>query len=153
MNRFAMLIATCGGAGLVPKMPGTAGSLIAVPLAWFIMLAGGQPALAQATGLAVLIGWWAADYHARKIGEDDPSTIVIDELVGQWLTLMVAPLEISFYILGFILFRLFDIFKPWPVSWADRKIKGGFGIMLDDILAAIYAAAVLYGIRLIVNGS
>jgi len=62
-------------------------------------------------------------------------------------------LEISFYILGFILFRLFDIFKPWPVSWADRKIKGGFGIMLDDILAAIYAAAVLYGIRLIVNGS
>ncbi len=152
MNRFAMLLATCGGVGLAPKMPGTVGSLIAVPLAWFLVQAGGTPFLAQAAGLAILIGIWAADYHARQIGEDDPSSIVIDELAGQWLTLLVAPLEISFYILGFILFRVFDIFKPWPVSWADKNVKGGLGIMLDDILAAIYAGAILYGVRIMLEG-
>ena len=147
-----MLFATFGGAGLVPKMPGTAGSLVALPLAWLIVQTGGMPALVQAFGLALVIGIWSAGRHAKEIGEDDPSSIVIDEVAGQWLTLTVVPLDITYYVLGFVLFRIFDIFKPWPVSWADQKIKGGWGIMLDDVLAAIYAGAVLYGIRLLIEG-
>jgi phosphatidylglycerophosphatase A len=101
----------------------------------------------SATLLLFLLGTWASTIHARDLPDEDPSEIVVDEVVGQWMTLLVVPPDILLYAIGFVLFRVFDIFKPWPVSWADRRIKGGLGIMLDDVLAAVYAAIVLVAVR------
>ena len=88
----------------------------------------------------------------RVSATEDPGAIVIDEVAGQWLVLVAAPLDPLAYALAFLLFRIFDIWKPWPVRWADRHVKGGLGIMLDDILAAIYAVALLSGL-LAIGGS
>lgn len=145
--RIAKIIATFFGAGLSPKAPGTLGSLAALPFAWYLFEWGGAPALMLATILVFLVGVWAAGRYANEIGLTDPSAVVIDEVAGQWLTLLVVPNDLILYGLGFVLFRMFDIFKPWPVSWADQKIKGGFGIMFDDILAGVYAGVILFGIR------
>lgn len=139
----AVLIATWFGAGLSPWAPGTAGSLAALPIAWVLAWTGGATALLAAAVVAFAAGWWASDVVARASGIKDAASIVIDEVVGQWLTLAVAPLDPLAYAAGFALFRFFDIVKPWPVSWADRAVPGGLGIMLDDILAAAYAAVLL----------
>ncbi|MAF47716.1 MAG: phosphatidylglycerophosphatase A [Rhodospirillales bacterium] len=147
MNRFAGLIAVFFGAGLLPKAPGTWGSLAALPLAWLIHGWGGAPWLAGATAVLFIIGVWASSVHGRRLGRDDPGEIVVDEVAGQWLTLLVVPADLLLYALGFVLFRFFDIVKPWPVSWADRRIKGGVGIMFDDILAGVYAALGLLLLR------
>ena len=138
----AMLVATLAGVGFAPRAPGTLGSLVAVPFAWMIVRGGGTVALLAAAAALFLAGWWAASIAARSLGSDPPA-VVVDEAAGQWLTLAAAPLDPLSYLAGFALFRLFDIWKPWPVRWADRRIGGGFGIMFDDILAALYAAAVL----------
>jgi phosphatidylglycerophosphatase A len=134
----AALLSTWFGAGLLPKAPGTWGSLAALPFAWIIAWAGGWPALALATLLVFLIGWWAAERTAAVIGTDDPGCIVIDEVAGQWLVLLATPPDLGRYLIGFVLFRILDITKPWPAGWADRHIKGGLGIMLDDILVGLY---------------
>jgi phosphatidylglycerophosphatase A len=131
-------IATVGGVGRLPKAPGTWGSLAALPLAWLIASLGGPWALAAATLLASLLGWWAAADHAKRLGQDDPQEIVIDEVAGQWLILILVPPNLWLYAAGFALFRVLDIFKPWPAGWADRRIGGGLGIMLDDLLAALW---------------
>lgn len=148
MQRFAAIIAVFFGAGLLPKMPGTWGSVAALPLAWLIQILGGAPWLAFATLAIFLLGVWASSVHAKTLGGDDPGEIVVDEVAGQWLTLLVVPADLVLYAAGFVLFRFFDIVKPWPVSWADRRIKGGLGIMFDDILAGIYAAILLLILRL-----
>ena len=96
----------------------------------------------MATGITLVAGGWAAGKVARACGSAEPSAIVIDE-VAEWLTLLPAPIEPLVYVLAFLLFRAFDIWKPWPVRWADRHLSGGFGIMLDDLLAAVYAAFAL----------
>ena len=152
MNRFAKIIATFFGAGLSPKAPGTVGSVAALPFAWILFEWGGAPALMLATMLIFLIGVWSGGIYANEIGQTDPSAVVIDEVAGQWLTLLVVPTDLILYALGFVLFRFFDILKPWPVSWADRNIKGGFGIMFDDILAGVYAGAILFGIHIWFGG-
>jgi phosphatidylglycerophosphatase A len=102
----------------------------------------GTAGVAVATLIIFIIGWWAAATVA-KTSIKDPGAIVIDEVAGQWLVLVPVPLDPLAYALAFILFRIFDIWKPWPARWADRGVKGGLGIMLDDLLAAIYAAAAL----------
>ncbi|MDR3438287.1 phosphatidylglycerophosphatase A [Telmatospirillum sp.] len=145
----AALLATWFGAGLLPKAPGTWGSLAALPFAWVIMAIGGWQALSAAAIVVFLVGWWAADRVVTDMGVEDPGLIVIDEVVGQWLVLLPVPLEPWHYLLGFVLFRLFDIAKPWPVSWADRQIKGGLGVMLDDVLAGIYGIVVLLALSLV----
>lgn len=124
-------------------MPGSWGSLAALPCAWVIRSAWGAPGLATATGIALAVGWWAAATVARASSDKDLGAIVIDEVAAQWLVLLSAPLDPLCYALAFFLFRIFDIWKPWPVRWADRHIHGGFGIMLDDLLAAVYAVAAL----------
>ncbi len=147
LRRFSGLVATWFGAGLLPRAPGTWGSLAALPCAWLIVRAGGWPLLALGTALVFALGAWAADQEAKLTGIQDPGSIVVDEVAGQWLTLLAAPLDPLAYGIGFVLFRVADIAKPWPVSWADRKIKGGFGIMLDDVLAAAYAVLVMLAYR------
>lgn len=139
----ATVLATWFGAGLLPKAPGTWGSLAALPFAWIIAGAGGWPALAAATLLVFFVGWWAADRVATVIGLDDPGCIVIDEVAGQWLVLLATPPDLWRYLIGFALFRVFDITKPGPAGWADRHVKGGLGIMLDDVLAGIYGLIVM----------
>ncbi|SDG95256.1 phosphatidylglycerophosphatase A family protein [Roseospirillum parvum] len=137
----AHLLAIWFGCGLSPKAPGTVGSLAALPLAALLAWLGGPWLLAGATLVVAGVGWWASAEEARSSGDADPSRVVIDEVAGQWLTLIALPLDPLAYLIGFAAFRLFDITKPWPVGWADRRLKGGLGIMVDDLLAGCYAAA------------
>lgn len=139
----AILLATWFGAGYLPTAPGTWGSLAALPVAWLLSTWLGWPGLAAATAVVFLAGVWSAGVYARRSGIEDPRPVVIDEVAGQWVTLMLVPPDPLYYGLGFLLFRLFDIVKPWPVSWADRSVGGGLGIMLDDVLAGAYGVAVM----------
>jgi phosphatidylglycerophosphatase A len=139
----AVMLATWFGAGFLPVTPGSWGSLAALPFAWAIRTLWGPPGLALAAAIVFILGWWAAAAVVAASGLADPGAIVIDEVAAQWLVLMAAPLDPLAWALAFVLFRIFDIGKPWPVGWADRHIHGGLGVMLDDLLAAGYAALVL----------
>jgi phosphatidylglycerophosphatase A len=136
----------CGfGAGLSPLAPGTAGSLAAL-LPWLALRECAPALYAMAMVLAFLLGVWACGWVVRRLRISDPGVAVWDEFVGLWIAL--APLlwigSAAWQVaLGFILFRIFDIAKPWPVSWADRQVEGGFGVMLDDVIAGLYAALAL----------
>jgi phosphatidylglycerophosphatase A len=138
-------IATGFGVGLSPLAPGTAGSLAAL-LPWLLLRELTWPWYALALLLAFALGVWACAWLVRNLRVDDPGVAVWDEFVGQWLALtpllFVAHPAVWIFA-GFILFRIFDIVKPWPVSWADRHVPGGLGVMLDDVIAGIYAAAAL----------
>ncbi len=142
MPRIATLLATWFGSGNLPKAPGTWGALAALPFAWVIVTLAGSTGLLLAAILLFAAGCWAADGEAAMAGTRDPSWVVVDEVVGQWLTLVLVPLHLLDYLFGFLLFRLFDIWKPWPVNWSERRFGGGFGIMIDDVVAAAYAMAV-----------
>jgi phosphatidylglycerophosphatase A len=126
------------GSGLSPFAPGTFGTLAAVPL--YLLLA--QLPLTYyllAVLAAFAIGVYLCGYTSAALGEHDHSGIVWDEFVGFWITMIAVPATWQWILAGFVLFRLFDIVKPWPVKVADAKMKGGFGIMFDDVLAALYA--------------
>lgn len=133
------LIATWFGSGLSPKAPGTMGTLAALPFAYLIHVYAGNMALLAAAIALFFIGWWASNKYIAQYGGEDPQAIVVDEAVGMWLVLATTNLILWEYVAAFLLFRVFDIVKPWPVSWADRKIKGGLGVMADDALAGGYA--------------
>jgi phosphatidylglycerophosphatase A len=147
----AFLIATWFGSGLLPKMPGTWGSAAALPFAWVIALYAGPWALFAAALVAFAVGVWASEVYSRHSGIKDAGPIVIDEIAGQWLTLAAFAPEPLTYIVGFFLFRAADIAKPWPASWADRSLKGGIGVMLDDIFAGIYAGLALFAFLWVVQ--
>lgn len=131
-------IATWFGSGLSPIVSGTAGSAAALPFAFIIQITLGSVGLFIASITIFLVGWWASNQYIKHLGGEDPGEIVVDEVAGQWLLLAVLFPTWQSYFVGFILFRTFDIIKPWPVSWADSKIKGGLGVMFDDMLAALY---------------
>lgn len=130
------------GSGLSPVMPGTAGTLAAVPLYWLIEP---LPLLwyLLILVLAFTVGLYICGATAKKLGVHDHGGIVWDEFVGLWITLIAAPSGWQWILLGFILFRFFDMVKPWPIKRVDRMVKGGLGIMLDDVLAGFAAAVVL----------
>lgn len=142
----ANLIATLFGAGKLPSAPGTWASAIALPLGWAIRYYFGPYGVPVAIVALFFIGWWASSAYVKVTGEKDPGAIVIDEVVGQWIVMISAPPTIIGYGVCFLLFRLFDVLKPFPINWVDEHIKGGLGVMLDDVLAAIYAFAILYGL-------
>lgn len=146
MAHPAFWLATWFGSGLLRPAPGTWGSLAALPPAWLLVHLGGVPLLAAGIVAVSLAGWWAAERYTGG-GKSDPGEVVIDEVAGQWVVLLAAPLDLGYYAAGFVLFRALDITKPWPASWADRKLPGGLGIMLDDILAAGYGLAALLVFR------
>jgi phosphatidylglycerophosphatase A len=136
-------IASAFGVGLAPWAPGTFGSLAAL-LPWYLWLRELPPSIYLAVvALAFALGVVAAHWVIGKTKIEDPSVVVWDEVVGQWLTLFLAPPGWFWPLAGFALFRLFDIWKPWPVRWADRQLHGGFGAMLDDLLAGAYALLVM----------
>jgi phosphatidylglycerophosphatase A len=139
----AALIATGFGIGLIPMAPGTWASLATLPFGWLLRVEFGLVGLLTAAAITFVVGWWAAARVARASGILDPGFVVIDEIAAQWLVLAAAPLDWRFYLAAFLLFRLFDIWKPFPVDWLDRTVKGGFGIMLDDVAAALYALALI----------
>ena len=130
------------GAGCVPGMPGTAGTVIGVIIYYPLQGADFRAYLAIVTAL-VIAGIWICGKTAAALGVHDHSAIVWDEITGYLVTMFMAPAGWAWIIAGFILFRLFDILKPWPVSWADRQVKGGTGIMLDDIIAGIFGLVTL----------
>lgn len=150
LSDLRILLATWFGSGYSPKAPGTAGSLLALPFGWAIAEFGGQIWLAIAIVVVTLIGVWVANVYMAQAGEHDPGPVVIDEVAGQWLAMLPLAAAITWQtvLIAFVLFRLFDIVKPWPISWADRNIEGGLGVMLDDILAGVAAAACLYGLSM-----
>ena len=131
------------GSGCAPKAPGTFGTLAAIPL---YLLAQPLPLWAYLLLIAAgfILGVWICDRVARDLGVHDHPAIVWDEVVGYFLTMIAAPPGWLWIIAGFALFRLFDIVKPWPIRQADQHIGGGFGIMFDDLLAAIYAWLALH---------
>jgi phosphatidylglycerophosphatase A len=139
----ATLLATWGGSGLFAFAPGTMGSLATLPFVWGIELGFGKIGVLVFAFITFAIGWWATARYTQHSENKDPKEVVIDEVSGQALVLLLVPQTLLGYALGFVLFRLFDILKPWPVSWADRRFKTPFGVMLDDTLAAFYGLAAL----------
>ena len=150
MKRIATMIATVLGVGYIRPAPGTWGSLVALPWAWLVHIIGGFPLLVIGVFAAFAKGWWATDYMTRGGDDHDPSEIVIDELIGQWIALL--PLSYAAWTRGidilamwpgwiaaFALFRFFDNWKPWLVGWADRRTDA-LGVILDDVIAGIFAA-------------
>jgi len=130
------------GTGLAPKAPGTIGSFPGVLLAWLTLPL--PFAWRLVIGLLLIVaGIWICGESARRIGVHDHGGIVWDEITGMYLTLLVAPPQIALWALSFVLFRLFDIWKPWPIRELDHRLVGGAGIMLDDLVAALYAALIL----------
>jgi phosphatidylglycerophosphatase A len=140
-----VLIAVGFGSGLTPKAPGTAGTLIAIPL---FLLMRPMPLISYLliTTSLFIAGIWICTYTAEKLGVHDHPSIVIDEVVGYLITMTAAPEGWLVILVGFILFRLLDAVKPWPISWLDRSISGGMGIMVDDVAAGIVALAILQGL-------
>ncbi|MDJ0950489.1 MAG: phosphatidylglycerophosphatase A [Alphaproteobacteria bacterium] len=140
----AAWLATWFYSGLLPIAPGSWGSLAALPFAWAIAAWLHPWALVPAAAVALLVGLWAAAVYIRHDGSADPGPVVIDEVAGQWLTLAFVPPHPLAYALGFVLFRVADIVKPWPIGWIDRNLRGSLGVMLDDVLAGVYAAIALW---------
>jgi phosphatidylglycerophosphatase A len=138
------------GTGLAPVAPGTVGSLVGVLLAWLTLDLG---LIAQIGVAAFLIafGVWVCGESARRLGIHDHGGIVWDEIAGMYVVLIVAPTTVWAWILAFGLFRAFDIVKPWPIRDLDHRIHGGVGIMLDDLVAALYAALLLVFLGSLMN--
>ena len=140
----AALLATWFGTGFLPVVPGTCASMAALPCAALLVWLGG-PTLLLAVGAALfVVGMWAADAYMAAVKIHDPAAIVIDEVVGQWVAVALLPLDPVVYALGFVLFRVLDVVKPWPANFIDRAVTGGLGVMLDDVVAGAYAAGALW---------
>jgi len=136
------LAATVFGVGRSPVAPGTVASLVSLPIAWIVMAYGGPFVLLALGGTVFIFGLWASEVYAVQQGNSDPSECVIDEVAGQFVACALAPLSIAGFAAAFVLFRLFDISKLWPVSAAER-LPGGLGIMTDDLVAGLFAGAIV----------
>ncbi|WP_027707980.1 phosphatidylglycerophosphatase A [Zooshikella ganghwensis] len=124
------------GSGLSPKAPGTVGTIAALPFWWLFQ---GLPLASYAVVvlLAAVLGIWLCGIASAKLGVHDHPGIVWDEFVGLWITLFAIPSHWFWVLIGVILFRIFDIIKPWPIRWVDKHVHGGLGIMLDDVMAGV----------------
>ncbi|MGZ8191186.1 MAG: phosphatidylglycerophosphatase A family protein [Methylococcaceae bacterium] len=130
------------GSGLAKKAPGTFGTVAAIPLYWLFAKAD-ISIYSLLTIIVTVAGVWICDIAAKKLAEHDFGGIVWDEIAGFLITMWFVPFTWQAVALGFVLFRVFDILKPWPIKWADKHVQGGLGIMLDDVLAGIFAGVLL----------
>ncbi len=130
------------GSGLSPLAPGTVGTLMAIPFT-FALKGLGATGFWVALLLLFLLGIWVCDRVSRKLGVHDHGGIVWDEMVGYWLSMAFVPLQWQWLLAAFVLFRFFDIVKPWPIKQIDQQVSGGFGIMIDDIVAALFTIIIL----------
>ena len=165
-QRSALLATPAGwlaagfGSGLVPMAQGTFGSLVAL-LPWVLLRELSLPIYVMVLLAGFAVGVWACNVAGRALGVDDHRSLVWDEFIGQWIALMplLVPAllpngQMSWWMLlpGFALFRLFDVWKPWPIRWLDRRVKGGFGVMIDDVIAGVFAALVLSAVLYAITG-
>jgi phosphatidylglycerophosphatase A len=132
------------GSGLAPKMPGTFGTLAALPLVVLLSYYASFSVYLIVTILVSIVGVWICGRTADDMGVHDDSSIVWDEVAGMLITMLAVPLSWQTLLIGFMLFRFFDILKPWPISYLDRHVHGGFGIMIDDVLAGLFALGILH---------
>ena len=139
------------GSGLVPVAPGTFATLLAI-LPYLLIARLPLPLYLVVVLAGFAMGIYPSHYTATALGVDDHSAIVWDEFVGYWITMIAAPLSWRWILLGFVLFRVFDLVKPWPVMIADTRLRGGLGVMLDDVLAGLYAMACLQLLLLFIRG-
>lgn len=144
-KRLAYWIAIGFGAGRVPKMPGTAGTLVAVPLLY------GVAALPEMWRYLIfvplfLVAWWSIIASQAFFDRHDDPRIVIDEVVGFYACMMFLPIQLEIMLFCFVLFRFFDIVKPWPIRWVDRRCQSALGVILDDLLAAVFVILVFTGL-------
>ena len=142
MSNPVLFFAFGFGSGLAKKMPGTMGTLAAIPV-YLAFVKTNFWIYSALTILVTVIGIWICGGAAKRLGEHDYGGIVWDEIAGFLITLWWVPFSWNAVLYGFILFRIFDIVKPWPIKWIDQKVDGGLGIMLDDVLAGILAAVIL----------
>ncbi|MDA7747208.1 phosphatidylglycerophosphatase A [Psychromonas sp.] len=142
------------GSGLAPKAPGTFGTLAAVPLFYLLAMLTIEWYVAVLV-ITSLLGFWFCHVTSEAMGVHDHKAIVWDEFVGYWISMLPililypdiqqgGPIPFIWVLVGFVLFRFFDVLKPYPISWLDKKVEGGFGIMIDDIVAGIFAAIGLF---------
>ena len=143
----AHFIAFGFGAGLIKKAPGTWGTLVGVPIFLLAAHTGGTLAALLVAAVLFLVGIWASAIAGRALGVADHGGIVIDEIAAMVLVLAYTPRSWWWLLTAFLLFRLFDILKPWPISYFDRTLKGGFGVMFDDLLAALATIGVIFLLR------
>lgn len=142
---WRMLLAFGFGSGLSPIMPGTMGTIVGV-LLYFCMLPLGTWGLVVGVVVGFVVGVHLCSHASRVLNVHDHGGIVWDEVIGLWITYFMVPLQWQWLLLGFVLFRVFDMVKPWPISLADKKLHGGFGIMFDDVLAGVAACIATHGI-------
>jgi len=148
LSHPAHFIALGFGSGLVPKAPGTFGSLAALPLFWLLSQANlGSAAFGTVIVLGFGVGVWACAITGNNLGVADHGGIVWDEIVAMWLILVFIPAGLLAWFTAFALFRFFDILKPWPIRLLDARLKNGLGVMLDDLLAAVYALVIFKGFQ------
>ncbi len=141
-------MATLGGAGYAPFAPGTVGSALTILLLWAVPFS--RPALVGLFAFVTVVGTWAADRAERLLGEKDPGAIVVDEMAGLILSVLAFSLTPATLLVGFVLFRLFDVVKP-PPARASQEIHGGVGVVVDDLIAGVYAAVVLGVLHFVVR--
>jgi phosphatidylglycerophosphatase A len=144
LDRLAILIATAFGAGYSPIAPGTAGSAVTVVLLWLIPFS--RAGLVLFLVAVVVVGTWAAHVAERRLGGKDPGAIVIDEVAGMTLSVVAFPLTPGVLLAGFLLFRVLDVLKP-PPARGSQRLAGGVGVMVDDVIAGLYALAILAASR------
>lgn len=130
------------GSGLAPKAPGTFGTLVAIPI-YFLLLDATTSVYVAAIIIFSLFGVWICDQAVKRLGVEDHQGIVWDEMAGFLITMAAVPFSWMSLCMGFVLFRFFDIVKPWPIRTVDQQIKGGLGVMLDDVLAGLFAMAIM----------
>jgi phosphatidylglycerophosphatase A len=143
----ARFIAFGFGSGLSPRAPGTVGSLVGVVLFFLLALFLSSNIILGLLVFYFAVGVWACEITGRDLGVADHGGMVWDEIVAMMLVLVFTPVGLVWYGLAFALFRLFDIWKPFPISYLDKKCKGGFGVMIDDIAAALFAIAIIFAVR------
>ena len=127
----ADLIATWFGVGRLPRAPGTWGSLVTLPIGWYAASWLGPGWLFAMVVIIFPIGWWAAEVYAHRNDLEDPAEVVVDEVAGQLVVLAFMPIDLAYYAAAFVLFRIADIWKPWPISFAEKRLSGGFGILIS----------------------
>lgn len=151
-SKFLTLACSSGlGLGYMPMTPGTFGTLLALPL-WACMAAWSIPIFALTTALLIIFSMWIAGRAEAIYGEHDVGRIVIDEVVGMLVTVVGVPFAWSHVLTAFLLFRVLDIVKPPPIGWFDRKVSGGVGVVLDDVVAGLIGCALLHGARWLHGG-
>ncbi len=142
MRNFILFFATGGGVGYLPKAPGTFGSIVGLGLVWCLK---DLPLLPACVTLVVflLLAVWSAGLAEGLLGKHDPQVVVIDEVIGMWVAVFLLPWSWQTLLAGFVLFRIFDVWKPFPVNWCQNKLPGGWGIVMDDVMAGVYAHLLL----------